>query len=128
MPEQTLYDRLGGIYGIAAAVDVLVDRLYSNASANMNPAVANFHEQQGQAGFKFLVTAWTIENTGGPKCYPGRDMRDAHAHLNVSQHDFDVVALEIAATLSFLGAPEEEHKEFMDLIESHRSVVVAQPA
>jgi len=128
MAEQTLYERLGGIYGIAAAVDVLVDRLYSNASANMNPAVAKFHEQQGQAGFKFLVTSWTIEHTGGPKCYPGRDMRDAHAHLNVSQHDFDVVALEIAATLSFLGAPEKEHKEFMDLIESYRSMVVAQPA
>src|SRR5262249_11614183 len=128
MAEQSLYERLGGIYGIATAVDVLVDRLYSNASANMNPAVAKFHEQQGQAGFKFLVTAWTIEHTGGPKCYPGRSMRDAHAHLNVSQHDFDVVALEIAATLSFLGAPEKEHKEFMDLIESYRSMVVAPSA
>ena len=128
MAEQSLYERLGGTYGIAAAVDVLVDRLYSNASANMNPAVAKFHEQQGQAGFKFLVTAWTIEHTGGPKCYPGRDMREAHAHLNVSQHDFDVVALEIAATLSFLGAPENEHKEFMNLIESYRSMVVAPSA
>ena len=128
MAEQSLYERLGGIYGIATAVDVLVDRLYSNASANMNPAVAKFHEQQGQAGFKFLVTAWTIEHSGGPKCYPGRDMRDAHAHLNVSQHDFDVVALEIAATLSFLGAPEKEHMEFMDLIESYRSMVVAPSA
>jgi hemoglobin len=109
-------------------VGILVDQLYSNASANMNPAVARFHEQQGQAGFKFLVTAWTIEHTGGPECYPGRDMRDAHAHLNVSEHDFDVVALEIAATLSFLGAPEQEHKEFVDLIESYRSMVVAPSA
>ena len=81
-----------------------------------------------QAGFKFLVTAWTIEHTGGPKCYPGRDMREAHVHLNVSEHDFDVVALEIDATLSYLGAPEKEHKEFMDLIEGYRSMVVAQPA
>lgn len=62
---------MGGIYGIAAAVDVLVDRLYSNASANINPAVAKFHEQQGQAGFKFLVTAWTIEHTGGRNVTPG---------------------------------------------------------
>jgi hemoglobin len=55
-------------------------------------------------------------------------MREAHVHLNVSEHDFDVVALEIDATLSYLGAPEKEHKEFMDLIESYRSMVVAQPA
>lgn len=102
----------------------LVDRLYTNTSANMNPAVASFHAQQGQAGFKFLVTAWTIEHTGGPACYPGRDMRDAHTHLNISEHDFDVVALEIAATLSYLGAPEQEAREFMELIESYRSQVV----
>jgi hemoglobin len=127
MDEKSLYERLGGIYGIAGAVDVLVDRLYTNASANMNPEVEKFHQQQGHAGFKFLVTAWSVEETGGPKCYPGRDMRESHAQLNVSQRDFDVVALEIAATLSYLGVPEKEHKEFMDIIESYREVVVAQP-
>ena len=125
MAEASLYERLGGIYGIAAAVDHLVDRLYANASANANPAVAAFHAQQGQAGFKFLVTAWTVEATGGPVCYPGRDMRAAHTHLNVSESDFDVVALETKATLSFLGAPAQEASEFMALIESYRSMVVA---
>lgn len=128
MADKSLYERLGGIYGIAGAVDILVDRLYTNASANMNPEVHKFHQQHGQAGFKFLVTAWAVEHTGGPKCYPGRDMREAHAHLNVSQHDFDVVALEIAATLSYVGVPEQEHKEFMDIIESYRPMVVAQSA
>jgi hemoglobin len=127
MAEQTLYDRLGGIYGIAGAVDVQVDRLYNNASANMNPAENKFHGEQGQAGFKFLVTAWSVENTGGPKCYPGRDMRNAHIDLDVSEHDFDVVALEIASTLSYVGVPEKEHAEFMDLIESYRHIVVANP-
>jgi hemoglobin len=123
--EGSLFERLGGVYGIAGAVDVLVDRLYANASANLNPAVDAFHRQGGQAGFKFLVTAWSVEATGGPKCYPGRDMRESHAHLNVSQHDFDVVALEIAATLSFLGVPAKEHQEFMSIIETYRSTVVA---
>ena len=125
--EETLYDRLGGIYGIAGAVDILVDRLYGNASANANPAVDAFHAKQGQPGFKLLVTAWSVEHTGGPKCYPGKDMHDAHAELNVSQHDFDVVALEIASTLSYCGVPEKEHREFMDIIESFRSKVVANP-
>ncbi|MGH3628996.1 MAG: group I truncated hemoglobin, partial [Sciscionella sp.] len=99
--------------------------LYDNKSANMNPEVAKFHAQRGHAGFKFLVTAWSVEQTGGPKCYPGRDMTEGHVHLNVSEHDFDVVALEIAATLSYLGVPAKEHKEFMDIIESYRSQVVA---
>lgn len=52
-------------------------------------------------------------------------MTEAHVELKVSQHDFDVVALEIAATLSYVGVPEKEHQEFMDIIESYRSQVVA---
>ena len=123
----TLYERLGGTYGIAGAVDVLVDRLYDNTSANRNPAVAEFHALHGHAGFKFYVTAWSIEKTGGPACYPGRDMTAAHAHLSVTDTDFDIVATEIAATLHYVGVPTQEHREFMAIIESYRPQVVSIP-
>ena len=131
IPSQSpasLYERLGGTYGIAGAVDVLADRLYNNASANTNPHVQAFHDQEGHAGFKFLVTAWSIEQTGGPKCYPGRDMAESHAHLFVSEFEFDIVAGEIAATLFHVGVPRQEHGEFMAIIESYRSMVVGTPA
>jgi hemoglobin len=124
MSEPSLYERLGGIYGIAGAVDILVERLYANAAANSNPAVKAFHDKQGQAGFKFLVTAWSVEQTGGPKIYPGRDMTEAHAHLNVTNHEFDIVATEISATLNHVGVPEKEHKEFMAIIERYRPMVL----
>ena len=123
----SLYERLGGIYGIAGAVDALADRLYDNASANRNPHVAAFHAMKGHAGFKFLVTAWSVEQTGGPRCYPGRDMLESHAHLYVSEFEFDIVATEIAATLFHVGVPQQEHKEFMDIINSYRAQVIGAP-
>ena len=126
-PSPSLYERLGGTYGIAGAVDVLTDRLYDNATANNNPEVAAFHAQMGHAGFKFLVTAWSIEQTGGPKCYPGRDMYESHAHLNVDEFQFDIVKGEIAATLFHVGVPKQEHGEFMDIIESYRELVAGTP-
>ena len=126
-PTPSLYDRLGGTYGIAGAVDVLVDRLYDNVSANRNPHVQAFHLMKGHAGFKFLVTAWSIEKTGGPACYPGRDMAPAHAHLQVTDTEVDVVATEIAATLYHVGVPAQEHEEFMAIIESYRAQVVGPP-
>ncbi len=126
-PALSLYERLGGTYGIAGAVDVLVDRLYDNVSANRNAHVQAFHAEKGHAGFKFLVTAWSIEQAGGPSCYPGRDMRESHAHLFVSEEEFDIVATEIAATLYHVGVPQPEHREFMDIIESYRSMVVGAP-
>ena len=123
-PSASLYERLGGTYGIAGAVDVLADRLYENVSANRNPYTAAFHAGMGHAGFKFLVTGWSIEQCGGPKVYAGRDMRESHAHLKVSELEFDIVKTEIAATLWHVGVPPREHGEFMDIIERYRSMVV----
>ncbi|MFQ3320832.1 MAG: hemoglobin [Natronomonas sp.] len=121
----TLYERLGGIYGISGAVDVLVDRLYENDAANENDAVQEFHENYGKEGFKYLVTAWSIEYSGGPAVYPGRGMSEAHEELEVTERGFDVVRTEIKNTLYNVGVPHEEMSEFMAIIDSFRDRVVA---
>lgn len=126
MSDQSLFERLGGTYGIAGAVDILVDRLFANLAVNANPEVHEHHGNPANApGYKFLVTAWSIEAAGGPTCYPGRDMLNAHDALHINDQQFDAVAMEIAATLNFLGVPEAEHKEFMAIIESYRPQVIA---
>lgn len=123
--EESLFERLGGVYGIAGAVDDLVDRLYENDTANQNPAVEEFHETHGKAGFKYLVTAWSIEHAGGPEVYPGRDMVEAHEDLEVTELEFDVVRTEIKTTLYQVGVPERETREFMEIIDKFRDEVVA---
>lgn len=75
-----------------------------------------------------METAWSIEKTGGPQCYFGQDMEKAHDALKIDEQGFDAVAMEIAATLNFLGVPAAEHGEFMAIIESYRSQVVTEPA
>ena len=125
MTAKTLYERLGGAYAIATAADRLVDSLQSNATLNVNKHVKDFHTDQFKAGYKFMVTAWSIEMSGGPKCYPGRDMFEAHKNLGLTNYDFDVTAHEIRNTLFRLGVPHAETDEFMGIIESYRSKVVA---
>ena len=126
MSETSLYDRLGGAYSIASAVDVLVDRLHGNATLNKaNPKVDEFHTQKYKAGYKFMVTAWSIEASGGPKCYPGRDMFESHKNLGLTDYEFDVTAHEIRNTLYQVGVPQPEVTEFMGIIESYRSKVIA---
>lgn len=125
MSDASLYERLGGVYAIAGCVDVLVDRLFANVAVNANEAVHAHHGNPANApGYKFLVTAWTIQATGGPKCYFGHDMEKAHEKLQIDEHGFDAVKNEIAATLNFLDVPAAEHKEFMDIIESYRAQVI----
>ena len=124
--DATLYERLGGAYGISGAVDVLVDRLFLNVKVNANDTVHEHHGNSANAaGYKFLVTAWSIEAAGGPKCYIGHDMAVAHEHLSIDKDGFDAVYMEIESTLFFLGVPAKEINEFMAIIESFRSQVVA---
>ena len=126
MSEASLYERLGGSYAIASAVDHLVDRLHTNATLNKaNAKVDDFHTAKYKAGYKFMVTAWSIEATGGPKCYPGRDMFESHKDLGLTDYEFDVTAHEIRNTLYQLGVPQAETVEFMGIIESYRSKVIA---
>ncbi|WP_435197205.1 group I truncated hemoglobin [Natronomonas sp. EA1] len=122
---EPLFERLGGVYGIAGAVDVLTDRLFHNDTANKNPVTAEFHETHDPAGFKYLVTAWTVTHAGGPDVYPGRGMEEAHEELEVTELEFDLVRTEIKATLYHVGVPEPEIRELMSIIDSFRDEVVA---
>ena len=126
--DASLYERLGGAYAIAGAVDYLIDRLHTNATLNLNKGVEDFHAGQYKAGYKFMVTAWSIEKAGGPKCYFGSDMFLAHDHLELTDYDFDVTAHEIRNTLYQMGVPKQETDDFMEIIESYRSDVVSDSA
>lgn len=120
----SLCERLGGPYAIATAVDYLIDRLHTNATLNTNDHVKKFHSEQFRAGYKYMVTSWSIEKTGGPQCYIGRDMFEAHKNIGLTDYEFDVTAHEILNTLYQLGVPQAETVEFMGIIESYRSQVV----
>jgi hemoglobin len=52
-------------------------------------------------------------------------MEDAHEHLELSDHEFDVVYTAILQSLHQAGVPEQECDEFMEIIESYRGMVVA---
>jgi Truncated hemoglobins len=122
--EKSLYDRLGGYNAIAATVDDLVDRLYVNGTLNANPAIKAVHDLGQKAGFKYIVTAWVIQNTGGPNIYPGRPLDEAHAHLGITDREFDVVMNECRTTFYKFNVAIKEFDEIMTLLESFRPQVV----
>lgn len=123
--EKSLYDRLGGYGPIAATVDDLVDRLYVNGTLNANETVKHIHDKGGKAGFKFIVTAWVVQRTGGPKVYFGRELDEAHAHLGLNDREFDVVMTECKTTFYKFNVPEAEFDELMAILESYRGDVVS---
>jgi hemoglobin len=64
--------------------------------------------------------------TGGPPKYDGRDMKNVHAGMRISNPEFDAVVGDLKATLDKLQIPDKEQKELLAVIESTRPQIVTQ--
>ena len=62
----------------------------ADPALNDNAMVARWHESQQKAGFKFLVTQIMAYMAGGPQRYTGRPMDEAHQHLGITMHEWQV--------------------------------------
>ena len=122
--EASLYDRLGGVYSIATVVDDFVDRLLANELLNENPMIAEARDRVPKAGLKFRVTALICQLTGGPEVYHGRTMKDAHAHLNINEEQWDAMVADFVTTLNLFKVPEKEQGELLALVGPTKADIV----
>ena len=129
-PNASLYDRLGGVYAIAAVVDVFIDRIMVDPVLNANPLVDEAHHRVPKAGFKYLVTEMVCMATGGPQRYTGKSMKDSHTHLKITPAEWDVFAGHFKAVLDQFKVPAAEQKELFEIVGTTRGdiVVEAEPA
>ena len=121
--EASLYDRIGGYKGVAATTDDLVDRIYVNQTLNANPKLKAVHDLNERAAFKLILASWVMEKTGGPKVYFGRDFKVAHAPLDITNREFDVILHECKETFYKFNVPEKEMGELMSALESFKDKI-----
>ena len=135
MSEQSLYERLGGVFAVAAVVDHFSDAIVKNpivGQASPNPALREWHTMQlGRLpGLKFMRTLWVCNVAGGPFTYvgthPGRDevsLEEAHRRFSISPEEFDEVAAELGRTLDTVGVPAREKGEVLAAFAAHKGEV-----
>lgn len=135
MSEQSLYERLGGVFAIAAVVDHFSDAVVQNpivGQRSENPALREWHTQNlGRLpGLKFMRTLWVCNVSGGPFEYtptvPGSTvlgLEEAHRRLRISPAEFDEVAAELGRTLDAVGVPGQEKDEVLAAFAAHKDEV-----
>lgn len=135
MSDQSLYDRLGGVFAIAAVVNHFSDAIVTNpmvGQASPNPQLREWHTNNlGRLpGLKFMRTLWVCNVAGGPFEYsatkPGSTpvgLEEAHRELKISPDEFDEVAAELARTLDFFEVPEREKGEVLGAFAAHKDEV-----
>jgi len=128
--EKSLYERLGGIFAIAAVVDQFSDALLKNPKiVNANPELKKWHTvsyRERLPGLKFLRTLWAASVAGGPFKYTGEPLRDAHFDLHISPEVFDeVILVELGRTLDNFKVPDREKGEVLAAFKAQKKDVTA---
>ena len=135
MAESSLYERLGGVFAIAAVIDHFSDAVVENpivGQQSENPALREWHTNNlGRLpGLKFMRTLWVCNVAGGPFQYtatrPGSTpvgLEEAHRDLQISPEEFDEVAAELGRTLDFVKVPPREKDEVLAAFAAHKGEV-----
>jgi hemoglobin len=120
----SLYERLGGFYPIAAVVDDFIERLLVNETLNANPAIDEARASVPKAGLKYRVTELVGQVTGGPQAYTGRSMQESHAHLNITEQEWQAMMEDFKATLDHFEVPAQEQGELISILEGTKADIV----
>jgi len=135
MTETSLYERLGGVFAIAAVIDHFSDAVVRNpivGQRSENPALRDWHTNNlGRLpGLKFMRTLWVCNVAGGPFQFsatrPGSTvlgLEEAHRNLRISPAEFDEVAAELGRTLDALNVPQREKDEVLGAFAAHKDEV-----
>ena len=114
----SIYEELGGDDFVAAAVEKFYTKLKTD------PVVGGFFDGADLARLETHQRMFLTAALGGPDAYEGRDMRAAHAHLEITDADFDVFLDHLADTLAERGAAREKIDEVREALAPLRVEIV----
>lgn len=123
----SLYERLGGEAAIRRVVDDFVAAAAPDPAVDFTRGGAWRATPAAVERLKQQLVAFVAQATGGPQNYTGRNMKDAHAWMKITQAQFDALAGHLEAALTQNGVPAGETKELMKIAASTAPDIVAVP-
>jgi hemoglobin len=123
-PTKTLYQRLGGYDVIAGIVDDFIAQL------RVDPAFKRFGGGRSMDSLhrtRQLVVDQICNLSGGPCVYIGRDMKTAHAGLQITEAEWDSSIKKFQVSLDKFKVAEPEQQDFLAMIGKLKSDIVEPP-
>ena len=105
----SVYERIGG----AAAVDAAVDIFYRKVLTD--DRISEFFDTVDMEAQHAKQKAFLTMAFGGPNDYNGKDMREAHKHMSLTEDHFNAVAENLVATLKELNVADGDIDEIVGI-------------
>jgi len=114
----SVYERIGGEPAMNAAVDIFYRKVLSD------DRIAHFFDTVDMEAQHAKQKAFLTMAFGGPNSYTGKDMREAHKHMNLTEEHFNAVAECLVGTLEDLSVPQSEIDEIVGIAVSVKDDVL----
>jgi hemoglobin len=122
----SLYDRLGGENALVKVVDDFV------ANVVADPKIRPVHKEHFLKGdvpsLKKKLVDQIGEAAGGPQKYTGKNMKDAHKGMGITDADFDALVGDLRKALDENKVAPADRDELLDMLGKMRGDVIEKPA
>ncbi len=116
--EQSLYDRLGGKDAITAVINDFVANVAADKRINARFAKTDIPH------LKQMLVEQVCQATGGPCTYTGKNMRDAHKGMKITDADFNALVEDLTKSLDKFKVAEKEKNELLTALGSMKGDIV----
>jgi len=114
----SLYQQIGGAAALNAAVDLFYVKVLADERVN------HFFEDVNMTTQHRKQKAFLAAALGAPVPWTGKDMRAAHANLDIHEADFNAIAENLQATLTELKLDEKLVTRIMAIVASTKDDVL----
>lgn len=121
----SLYSRLGGIDAISAVTDQFLANVAADNAINARFAATVANPARLELLRNNLIDQ-LCEAAGGPCKYKGKNMRDAHKGMNITQAEFNALVADLVAALDKFKVPQKEKSELLGILGPMQSDIVGQ--
>jgi len=120
--SQTIYRDIGGRDAVEAVVDDFYDRVL--ADEQLAPYFEDMDMDMDMDALRTHQVQFVSAVAGGPVEYTGADMREAHAHMDITAADFDLVGQYLQSALEDNGVPDEHVEAIMSEVVALKAPVL----
>jgi hemoglobin len=111
-----LWDRLGGEAGVRAVTQEFLRTASMDKKANIDRNGNYPLTPERVKRVEQMVVEFVSSVTGGPLKYTGRDMKNAHQGMGITQAEFEAAAGHLIAALKKYDVPQAEIDELVGLV------------
>lgn len=122
--KEPLWDRMGGEKAVRAVVKDFLVTSATNPRVNFTRGGKYPIDAKGLERLEQAVVEMVSSATGGPLKYTGRDMKDAHKGMGITDDEFSAMTADLAASLRKFMVPPAECSELLAIVEGTKKDIV----